>query len=117
MKFLEFWNREAHRFKGIVFDIDGTLVCGPRQLPGAAELLGGCRAAGIPLCFLTNDGDHTMEQKCSFLCRAGLPARPEEFISCLAVSSSNAIRAVSITAPESSWARGATTGAAAGKRR
>lgn len=99
MKFLEFWNREAHRFKGIVFDIDGTLVCGPRQLPGAAELLGSVRAAGIPLCFLTNDGDHTMEQKCSFLCRAGLPARPEEFISCLA--------ALDTAAEENDW-RGRT---------
>ena len=99
MKFLEFWTREAHRFKGIVFDIDGTLVCGPRQLPGAAELLGSVRAAGIPLCFLTNDGDHTMEEKCSFLCRAGLPARPDEFISCLA--------ALDTAAEENDW-RGRT---------
>ena len=40
MKFLEFWRREADRFQAIVFDIDGTLLRGPHQLPGAAELLG-----------------------------------------------------------------------------
>ena len=83
MKFLEFWRREADRFQAIVFDIDGTLLRGPHQLPGAAELLGEVRLQKKPLFFLTNDGDHTLEQKCSFLVRAGLTARPDEIINCL----------------------------------
>ena len=83
MKFLELWRREADRFQAIVFDIDGTLLRGPHQLPGAAELLGEVRLQKKPLFFLTNDGDHTLEQKCSFLVRAGLTARPDEIINCL----------------------------------
>lgn len=81
--FLNFWERENRRFQAILFDIDGTLLYGPRQLPGAAELVGRVREAGTPLYFLTNDGNHTVEQKCAFLQRAGLAARPSEIISCI----------------------------------
>ena len=57
MKFLEFWRREADRFQAIVFDIDGTLLRGPHQLPGAAELLG---EAGFSL-GMARDGEEAVE--------------------------------------------------------
>ena len=59
MRLLEFWKAESVRFDAICFDIDGTLVYGPRALPGAVELIELLRRDGTPFLFLTNDGDHT----------------------------------------------------------
>ncbi|MBS1371934.1 MAG: HAD-IIA family hydrolase [Lentisphaeria bacterium] len=85
MMLLDFWKTESVRFDAILFDIDGTLVFGPRPLPGAAELVAMLRRDGTPFFFLTNDGDHTREQKSRFLNRAGIKADENEVISCLSV--------------------------------
>ena len=62
MLLLDFWRAESVRFDAVLFDIDGTLVVGPRLLPGAAELISLLRHDGTPFFFLTNDGDHTRRQ-------------------------------------------------------
>lgn len=85
MQLLDFWRAESVRFDAVLFDIDGTLVVGPRLLPGAAELISLLRHDGTPFFFLTNDGDHTRRQKCGFLLRAGIEAEEREVISCLSV--------------------------------
>ena len=85
MLLLDFWRAESVRFDAVLFDIDGTLVFGPRPLPGAVELVSLLRRDGTPFFFLTNDGDHSRKQKCGFLNRAGIEAEEREVISCLSV--------------------------------
>ena len=98
MTLFDFWRAESVRFDAVLFDIDGTLVFGPRPLPGAVELVSLLRRDGTPFFFLTNDGDHTRKQKCSFLVRAGIEAEEREVISCLSVLPELAQR--------NGWARG-----------
>ena len=85
MLLLDFWRAESVRFDAVLFDIDGTLVFGPRPLPGAAEFISLLRHDGTPFFFLTSDGDHTRKQKSGFLTRAGIEADEREVISCLSV--------------------------------
>ena len=40
--------------QGLLVDIDGVLVVSWQEIPGAAEALSRCRAAGLALRFLTN---------------------------------------------------------------
>lgn len=85
MRLIDYWRAESVRFDAVLFDIDGTMVYGPRAIPGAVELAEMLRHDGTPFLFLTNDGDHTRKQKCGFLNRAGIAAGEEEIVSCLSV--------------------------------
>ncbi len=83
MKLSDFWRKNHSSFDAVIFDIDGTVISGPRQLPGAGELIETLRDEGTPCFYLTNDGDHTRGRKAEFLRRAGLRAEESEIISCL----------------------------------
>lgn len=85
MDLLSFYQREKHRLQAVLFDIDGTLMVGGRILPGIAELLRLIRRDGFPFFMVTNDADHSAEEKSAILGRGGLAASPEEIISCGAV--------------------------------
>ena len=64
------------------FDIDGTLLAGKRALPGALEMLKWLRGNKFPFYLLTNDGNHSLQEKSSFLKRAGLKIEFDEIVSC-----------------------------------
>ena len=74
----------AHRSEidAVVFDIDGVLAAGGQRLPGAREFLCGLRTDGVPLALLTNDGNHSVEEKAAFLNRHGFGLTPAEIVSC-----------------------------------
>ncbi len=81
--FLTWWSeRGAKSFDALLFDIDGTLLSGGKALPGAEATLDWLRATRFPFRLLTNDGNHSPEEKSSFLRRAGLEIAPEEIVSC-----------------------------------
>ena len=81
MRLSEFLTRDG-RFRGVFFDIDGTLLTAGKLCPNAAELIGELRQRNFPHYLLTNDANHSREEKSSFLRRAGLPVAPTEIISC-----------------------------------
>ncbi len=83
----EWWFSGACRnYDGILLDIDGTLLSGGRRaLPGALELVASLRETGFPFGILTNDGNHSREEKSSFLNAAGFQFEPEDIISCALV--------------------------------
>ena len=74
----EWWFSGACRnYDGILLDIDGTLLSGGRRaLPGALELVASLRETGFPFGILTNDGNHSREEKSSFLNAAGFQFEP-----------------------------------------
>lgn len=76
------WQRE-HRddYDVILFDIDGTLIHGKHELPGARKLLQQLRNEGVPFMLLTNDANHSCVEKAGILGRRGIEVCPEEIIS------------------------------------
>ena len=72
--------------RGVVLDMDGTLVLGDRNnkglapLPGAAELLTTLEDLAIPFCLFTNGTTRTPEQYADTLQAAGLPVTPERML-------------------------------------
>ena len=82
MKFIDYWRTNRRHCQALLFDIDGTLSRGSHVLPGVAELLGELRAEGFPHCILTNDGNHSTEEKSEILAGGGLGVAPDEIVSC-----------------------------------
>jgi len=65
---------EQHReeLEALVFDVDGVLMVGARAVTGAAALLERLQALALPYRILTNDANHSVEEKAALLARAGL---------------------------------------------
>jgi len=76
------WLIEQHSStEAVFFDIDGTLIRGHDHLPGARELLAWLDECRIPYLLLTNDANHSHEQKAAKLRRAGLEIPPAHIVS------------------------------------
>lgn len=73
---------DPRRYGAVLLDIDGTLLAAQRAIANAAELVDDLRAWRIPFVLLTNDGNHSPEEKSAMLRGAGVPVRPREIVSC-----------------------------------
>ncbi len=80
--FRSWWERNRQEFKALMFDIDGTLISAGKLLPGAEEFLAHLRESAFPFCLLTNDGNHSTEEKSVLMAAAGLHVSPDEIVSC-----------------------------------
>ncbi|MFZ2657413.1 MAG: HAD-IIA family hydrolase [Victivallales bacterium] len=80
--FLEWWKKNSCEYRALLFDIDGTLIAGRKVMPGASTLIKRLEDSGFPFFLLTNDGNHSTEEKSWMLKRAGLDIRPDEIVSC-----------------------------------
>ena len=69
---------KPRRIKGVVFDLDGTLVRGPAALPGAVEAVARLRADGLRIAFCTPDSVNSPEHVADKLKKLGFGATPEE---------------------------------------
>lgn len=69
-------------YDAILFDVDGTLFAGDHVLPGAVETIDRLRADNFPFRLLTNDGNHSPQEKSAMMRRAGLKILPREIVSC-----------------------------------
>ena len=81
MTFQEFRMAHPLDFDALLFDIDGTLIVGGKPLPGANELLQELRRNNFPFAIVTNDANHSLEEKCAYACRSGVPFTPDEVVS------------------------------------
>ena len=66
----------------LVFDIDGVLLVNGRAAPGSQDVLAMLRKNRIPFFLLTNDGDHSTEEKADILNAADLQIYFTEIVSC-----------------------------------
>ncbi len=80
--FFEWFNNHLDELDALVFDIDGVWVLDGRLMPGSLELLTGLRQKKVPFSLLTNDANHSTEEKSRSLRQCGLDISPEEIISC-----------------------------------
>ena len=82
ISFWQWWQDNAGDYKALLFDVDGTLISGSRMLPGADLLINWLRKHDFPFYLLTNDGNHSTQQKSELMRRTGLQIGPEEIVSC-----------------------------------
>ena len=80
--FSNWWEKNKSLYKAILFDVDGTIISGRHALPGAIELLQELRNSQFPFCMLTNDGNHSPEEKSEIMQHRGLDVYPEDLVSC-----------------------------------
>jgi HAD superfamily hydrolase (TIGR01458 family) len=66
--------------RGVLLDVDGTLLLGDEAAPGAAEALASLRDAGIPYRLTTNTTRRPRSAVARALCRAGVDVRDEDIL-------------------------------------
>jgi HAD superfamily hydrolase (TIGR01450 family) len=85
--------RDLRQARGVVFDVDGTLVLGSGPagegavaLPGAVEAVARLRDRGIPVAFCTNGSNKTPAAIAENLRSVGIDAQPERCFTPVAVA-------------------------------
>jgi 4-nitrophenyl phosphatase len=87
------------RLKGLMFDLDGTLLLSDRSLgnyeilPGAAELLMELARRGFPFVVLTNGSAYPPAEQAATLRKLGLPVRDECMLTPSSVAADLMVRA------------------------
>jgi HAD superfamily hydrolase (TIGR01457 family) len=69
------------RYRGYLFDLDGTLYRGDEVIPGAVEKVRELAEAGAIVRYVTNNSTQTPEFFAQKLTRMGFPCTPEQVIS------------------------------------
>lgn len=71
----------AQDVRGVIFDLDGTLVWGDAPLPGAVETVAELRARGIPFVICTQDTENDDAANVARLNRMGFGISPADIVS------------------------------------
>lgn len=66
--------------RGIIFDLDGTVYTGAREVPGAAEFIQACRARGIRCLFVTNRTNRLPEAVVNHLREYGIRCSTDDVL-------------------------------------
>lgn len=69
-----------------LFDLDGTIYCGSKPMPGAAQLLSALRARGCAVRFVSNNSSHAVGFVREKLKRMGIESEIEDIITPLSTS-------------------------------
>lgn len=72
----------ASELDAVIMDIDGVLIIDGRRLPRSRKLLDALARIGLPYTLLTNDGNHSTQEKALGLANAGLTVAPALIVSC-----------------------------------
>ncbi len=67
--------------KGILFDLDGTVYLGEKEVPGAAEFINGLKPHGIRPMFVTNRSNRSDGDVCAHLRGYGIDCDENDIIS------------------------------------
>lgn len=73
-------NFRWERFRGFIFDLDGTVYLGERLIPGADHTVAALRAGGRRVVFLSNKPLESREAYAARLTRLGIPASSDDVI-------------------------------------
>ncbi len=72
--------RSNQKFKGFIFDLDGTVYLGEKLIPGADETILTLRDMGKKVVFLSNKPLYTRKHYARNLTNMGIPTIPSEVI-------------------------------------
>ncbi|OGV64439.1 MAG: hypothetical protein A2498_04245 [Lentisphaerae bacterium RIFOXYC12_FULL_60_16] len=67
-------------FKGVIFDLDGTVYRGKEAIPGAADFIHHLRDRAIPIRFVTNRANRPAGDVCQQLTGMGLDCTPADVL-------------------------------------
>ena len=67
--------------KGILFDLDGTVYSGEKEVPGATDFINSLGPLGIRHLFVTNRSNRTSAEICSHLRSYGIPCEDDQILS------------------------------------
>ncbi len=81
MTFLEYLKDNRENIRVVLLDIDGTLIRVDHALPGAAVLPGELKKKHVPYLVLTNDANHSLQEKSAIMRKAGIDISPDEIVS------------------------------------
>lgn len=70
----------ALRFRGYIFDLDGTIYLGGKLIPKARETIERLKSLAKRIVYLTNKPLQTRQDYAAKLTRLGIPTQPEEII-------------------------------------
>lgn len=70
----------AHRYVGVLLDLDGVCYRGSDPIPGAAVAIDRLRAAGVGIRFVTNNATRTPEAAADYLGAFGIVAAAHEVV-------------------------------------
>lgn len=68
------------RFKGYIFDLDGTIYLGERAIPGAPETIAELRAGGARVVFLSNKPIEAASTYAAKLTKLGIPTSTDDVL-------------------------------------
>ncbi|MFZ5825278.1 MAG: HAD-IIA family hydrolase [Bacillota bacterium] len=68
------------RYKGYLFDLDGTIYLGDSVIPGAPEALAALRSGGSKVAFLSNKPLELASSYAAKLTKLGIPTREDEVL-------------------------------------
>ena len=81
-RFSAWLDAHPHDLDALILDVDGVLLLAKEATPGSRELLARLRTDGLPFLLLTNDGDHSPDEKAATLQACGLEIQAMEIVSC-----------------------------------
>lgn len=67
-------------FKGVIFDLDGTVYRGKEAIPGAADFIRRLRDRDVAIRFVTNRANRPASEVCSQLLDMGLDSSPADVL-------------------------------------
>ncbi|MGH2353915.1 MAG: HAD-IIA family hydrolase [Chloroflexota bacterium] len=70
----------AAGFRGVIFDLDGTVYLGDALIPGAAETIRLLQDRGVRMAYLSNKPIETREAYAAKLTRLGIPTDPDTVV-------------------------------------
>lgn len=78
---------------GLLLDIDGVLVTSWRPIPGAIDATASFRAAGLPVCLITNTTTQPRTELAATLTRAGFEIEPDMIVTAVTATAEHLRRA------------------------
>ncbi|MDJ0784730.1 MAG: HAD-IIA family hydrolase [Desulfosarcinaceae bacterium] len=81
-RFRDWLDAHPDALDALILDVDGVLLLAKQAIAGSRELLNRLRGSGMPFLLLTNDGDHSPQEKADTLQRCGLNIEAAEIVSC-----------------------------------
>lgn len=82
MRFFDYYLQHKDAIEALLIDIDGTLVLSSHQIGEADKFIDMLHHDKKPFFLLTNDGNHSIKEKCQFMKNANLDIHESEIISC-----------------------------------
>jgi HAD superfamily hydrolase (TIGR01458 family) len=79
--------------EGLLLDIDGVLVTSWDPIAGAIEAMAAFRAAGLPVCLITNTTTHPRAELATTLNRAGFDVAPDMIVTAVTATADHLHRA------------------------